>query len=141
MSSLGRLSIFLMATLVGSANIYAQNNTRMNLRNRLPGAGGAQVSRKTLRLNIRIFSVSNNRSRRTAASRRVLETNPDFARAYFNLGFCLQEQGRLDEAFESYRRAVAMEPGLFKEILTKLTLSPSGRLWLNSKEIRRALNL
>ena len=75
MRPLRRLSIFLMAALVGSANIYAQNNTRMTLRNRLPGAGGAQASLKPLRLNIRIFSVSNNRSRRTPASPPVIATN------------------------------------------------------------------
>ena len=74
MSSLGRLSIFLMVTLVGSTNIYAQNNARINLRDRLPGAGGAQVSLKTLRLNIRIFSVSNNRARRTLSVRPVIAT-------------------------------------------------------------------
>ena len=75
MSSLGRLSIFLMATLVGSANIHAQNIARMNLRNNLPRVGGAQASLKPLRLNIRIFSVSNNRSRRTPASPPVIATN------------------------------------------------------------------
>ena len=74
MRPLRRLSIFLMATLVGSANIYAQNNTRMNLRNRLPGAGGAQASLKTLRLNIRIFSVSNNRARRALSIQPVVAT-------------------------------------------------------------------
>jgi tetratricopeptide (TPR) repeat protein len=43
---------------------------------------------------------------------RVLKRSPPSARAHFDLGFALQSKGRLEEAVEQYRKAVALEPSL-----------------------------
>ncbi|MDP6174216.1 MAG: tetratricopeptide repeat protein, partial [Rhodospirillales bacterium] len=43
--------------------------------------------------------------------RKILESDPDHPDAHGNLGFALHAQGRLDEAVDSYSRAVALKSG------------------------------
>jgi tetratricopeptide (TPR) repeat protein len=42
--------------------------------------------------------------------RRVLETHPPSAYCLKGLGYCLFQQGRHDEAIDTYRRAIAADP-------------------------------
>src|SRR5580704_18710329 len=44
--------------------------------------------------------------------RRAVELKPDAAEAHYNLGFILQERGKLDAAIEVYRRALALRPDM-----------------------------
>ena len=45
-----------------------------------------------------------------AAFRKVIELNPNYAGAYYNMGNVLQEQGKLDEAIEAYTKAIDIKP-------------------------------
>jgi protein O-mannosyl-transferase len=46
--------------------------------------------------------------------RDVLRKNPGAVMAYINLGYLLQNQGRLDEAFDAYQRAIELQPDYAK---------------------------
>ena len=43
--------------------------------------------------------------------RAAIGLKPDYADAYFNLGICYQDEGLLDEARQSYLKAVQLSPG------------------------------
>ncbi len=47
-----------------------------------------------------------------ASYREALRIEPDYAKAHYNLGNVLQEQGRLDDAVACYREALRIEPAL-----------------------------
>lgn len=77
MRSLRQPSILLMATLVWSANIHAQNSLRVNPQIKLPRAVGGAVqvpSLKQMRLYLRIGNVSKNRVRKTPDNPPVIAT-------------------------------------------------------------------
>jgi tetratricopeptide (TPR) repeat protein len=59
-----------------------------------PGAAGALVNLGTIYYRLRKF----------------IEAETEYALAEFNLGNLYDEQGRMDEAFEHYRRALALNP-------------------------------
>ena len=42
--------------------------------------------------------------------RQALEIAPDDAGIYCNLGICLKQQGRIDEAIEAFNKALAVDP-------------------------------
>lgn len=42
--------------------------------------------------------------------RQILETNPDNAIAYNNLGVAYQKQGNLEAAITAYKKAIALDP-------------------------------
>ena len=48
-----------------------------------------------------------------SANQKVAELTPHDAAAHYNLGVCLQNLNRLDEAEESYRQALALDPQYF----------------------------
>jgi tetratricopeptide (TPR) repeat protein len=47
-----------------------------------------------------------------AAYEKAVQTDPDYAEAHSNLGFCLRKQKMFDKAIESYQRAIAINPKL-----------------------------
>ena len=44
--------------------------------------------------------------------RHAIRVNPNYAKAYFNLGKIYDEQDRLDEAVENFEKALRLEPGI-----------------------------
>jgi len=44
----------------------------------------------------------------------ALQFKPDYAEAQYNLGVVLQVCNRLDEAMQSYRRTIEMDPGMLR---------------------------
>ncbi len=49
-------------------------------------------------------------SEAAACYRQVLRINANQAASHFNLGLCLQKLGRIEEACDSYRQALAHDP-------------------------------
>ena len=73
------------------------------------------------------------------AYRKALEIRPDYAEAALNLGIALQESGKPDAAMQAFARAYALRPQLFGSIAMALTSAPHGRLWLDERALRQAL--
>mmetsp|Transcript_22991 Transcript_22991/g.51854 ORF Transcript_22991/g.51854 Transcript_22991/m.51854 type:complete len:148 (-) Transcript_22991:331-774(-) len=48
--------------------------------------------------------------------RAAIGLKPDYADAYFNLGICYQDEGLLDEARQSYLKAVQLSPDMTEAI-------------------------
>ena len=44
------------------------------------------------------------------AFKRVIAIKPDYAEAYYNMGFVLKGQGKLEEAIEAYKKALSLKP-------------------------------
>lgn len=78
-------------------------------------------------------------ARAVSAFRTVLNLNPGRVEAEVNLGMCLQEMSLLDEAKQSYARAVRARPDTFGRIAQALPGSPKGELWLDLRALRRNL--
>lgn len=74
-----------------------------------------------------------------SAYRKALEIRPDYAEAALNLGIALQESGKPDAAMPAFARAYALRPQLFGSIAMALTSAPHGRLWLDERALRTAL--
>lgn len=68
-----------------------------------------------------------------------LENAPNRPTAWVNLGFCLQEEGRVEEAFAAYRQALAADRTLYASVLKNLTNASHGRLPLNSRALASLL--
>ncbi|WP_229182094.1 tetratricopeptide repeat protein [Bradyrhizobium oropedii] len=73
------------------------------------------------------------------AYRKAIEIRPDYAEAALNLGIVLQESGEPDAAMQAFARAYALRPQLFGSIAMALTSAPHGRLWLDERALRAAL--
>ena len=73
------------------------------------------------------------------AYRRSIEAQPDVPEAHVNLGLNLQNAGDLDAAIASYRCAMRLRPDTFGRIAQAMTSAKTGRLWLNSAQLRRML--
>ena len=73
------------------------------------------------------------------AYRKVLDLKPDHAEAALNLGIVLQESGQGESAMGAYATAYRLRPDMFGAIAMALTSAPHGRLWLDTDELRRAL--
>ncbi len=73
------------------------------------------------------------------AYRKALEIKPDYAEAALNLGIALQESGKPDAAMRAFARAHSLRPQLFGSIAMALTSAPHGRLWLDERALRAAL--
>ncbi|MBI4938222.1 MAG: tetratricopeptide repeat protein, partial [Nitrosomonadales bacterium] len=74
--------------------------------------------------------------------REALALKPDYAEAHVNLGNVLQAQGKLDEAVESYRRALQSNPALADaHVNLGNALSEQGRLAEAVASYREALAL
>lgn len=72
--------------------------------------------------------------------RTALEHQPDFLQAAFNLGTCLEKQGRLPEALDAWARLTSLPddtPGESRKLLV-LALNNSGRLLETRKVYARA---
>ena len=67
------------------------------------------------------------------AGQKSVQLNPQDAEAQFNLGIAMQELGRLDEAEESYKKAITLKPD-FKEAINNRWL-----LLFNQKKFEDAL--
>ncbi|MDB9699287.1 tetratricopeptide repeat protein, partial [Candidatus Pelagibacter sp.] len=65
---------------------------------------------------------------------------PDFAEAHYNLGITLKELGKLDEAEESYRKAIALKPD-YAEVHYNLgiTLKELGKIDEAEESYRKAI--
>jgi tetratricopeptide (TPR) repeat protein len=72
------------------------------------------------------------------ACREALADSPDL---YFGLGLCLQELGRLDEAFAVYRQFLKLAPQAYAQVLKNLTSASSGKFWLHPSSLRKELGL
>lgn len=59
----------------------------------------------------RILHLSGENERAIDQFERVRDLEPSFAQAHFDLSFAYAEQGRLDEAIESCRKAIVLSPG------------------------------
>ena len=57
------------------------------------------------------------------AFKRVIAIKPDYAEAYYNMGFVLKGQGKLEEAIEAYNKALSLKPDYAEasHILSSLT--------------------
>ncbi|GKQ52437.1 tetratricopeptide repeat protein [Bradyrhizobium sp. Ce-3] len=73
------------------------------------------------------------------AYRKTLEIKPDYAEAALNLGIALQESGEPDAAMQAFARAYGLRPQLFGSIAMALTSARHGRLWLDERALRAAL--
>ena len=59
-----------------------------------------------------IAAQSGRRTEAIALFDRAIEADPGYVSAHFNRANALRQEGRADDAIESYRRAVALEPVL-----------------------------
>ena len=48
--------------------------------------------------------------RRSASLHQAIRLKPDYANAHINLGYLLQEQGKIEEAYAECKEAVRVEP-------------------------------
>ena len=48
--------------------------------------------------------------RATEKYHQAIKATPDEAGIYCNLGICLKQQGRIDEAIEAFNKALAIDP-------------------------------
>ncbi len=71
--------------------------------------------------------------------RRAVELAPDYPQGHSDLGYCLQELGRQDEALAAYRKAVALDRRLLKPIMMKIPKAAHGRLWLQPSRLKALL--
>jgi len=76
------------------------------------------------------------------AFRQAIELNPDYAKAYSNLGFVLKLSGRLDEAAACLNQAIKLNPN-FPDAYNNLSLvlMDTGRLAEAEACLRKALRL
>ncbi|WP_076867089.1 tetratricopeptide repeat protein [Bradyrhizobium mercantei] len=74
-----------------------------------------------------------------SAYRKALEIKPDFAEAALNLGIVLQEAGDPDSAMLAYASAYRLRPDMFGSIAMALTSASHGRLWIDERALRLAL--
>lgn len=51
--------------------------------------------------------------------RQLLEARPDFARGWFNLGYALLRQGKLQESVQASEKAITLEPGLTDAVVNR----------------------
>ena len=58
-----------------------------------------------------------------------------------DLGLCLQEAGRVDDACDLYRRLLTQDRSLYPLVERQLAGASAGRLWLDRKDLERALGL
>jgi len=80
--------------------------------------------------------------RATDAYRRYLEHKSSDVRAWFNLGFLLQRQGRSNEAQRAYREVLRQDPAFHRAHLNIGQIAErEGRFDAALKEFRRALEL
>lgn len=68
-----------------------------------------------------------------------LRRDPARTATRLTLGFCLQEDGRLDDALHQYRQALAADPDLYPLALKSLTTASKGALWHSPAELRAVL--
>ncbi|HEX6144833.1 MAG TPA: tetratricopeptide repeat protein [Geminicoccaceae bacterium] len=71
----------------------------------------------------------------------ALRADPRNVPLRLDLGFCLQEAGRFDDALDLYRRLLTEEQSLYPLVERQLTGASAGRLWLDRKDLERALGL
>jgi tetratricopeptide (TPR) repeat protein len=64
---------------------------------------------------------------------------PEDTQATLELGACLQELGRVDEALTHYRRLLARDRSCYYAVVKKLTSAARGRFWVKTTELRRIL--
>ncbi len=74
-----------------------------------------------------------------SAYRKALEIRPDYAEAALNLGSRSRRVEKPDAAMQAFARAYALRPQLFGSIAMALTPAPHGRLWLDERALRTAL--
>lgn len=51
--------------------------------------------------------------------RQLLEARPDFARGWFNLGYAMLRQGKLQESIQASEKAITLEPGLTDAVVNR----------------------
>jgi tetratricopeptide (TPR) repeat protein len=68
-----------------------------------------------------------------------LRRDPARTTTRLTLGFCLQEDGRLDDALDQYRQALAADPDLYPLAVKSLTTASKGALWQSPAELRSVL--
>jgi tetratricopeptide (TPR) repeat protein len=61
------------------------------------------------------------------------------ALARLDLGCCLQELGRWDEALQSYRQAIEQSPPLYSMAVTAIVSSARGKFWLKPSQLAHIL--
>jgi tetratricopeptide (TPR) repeat protein len=86
------------------------------------------------------FAAAEGRLREVLAHARVGNyPPPKAAMARLDLGYCLQELGRWDEALPNYRMAVEQSPQLYSMAVTAIVSSSRGRFWLKPSEFAKIL--
>lgn len=78
-------------------------------------------------------------SRAADAFRQALRQIPDWADARLQLGYCLLELDRWDDAIAELRQAIAINPALYGKARYVLVRSARGRFWLRPSALARVL--
>ena len=78
-------------------------------------------------------------SRAADLFRHALRQIPDWADAKLQLGYCLLELDRWDDAIASIRAAIALDPSLFDKARHVLVRSGRGRFWLRPSAVAKVL--
>ncbi len=74
--------------------------------------------------------------------RATLVRNPDSFMAHYNLGTCLDHEGRIDKAIEQYRKALQINPDLYDALNNLgLALAARGQLDEAMENYRKALQI